>query len=392
MLRDLHQAIGCAAVCLACTTAAAQSAKAPLPLHELQMLAATYGVVRDSFVAPISGESLVVASIKGMLHELDPEGGEFFTEEETKSFMDAPGQVGASIGVELAARATQFVVVSPIAGGPAEAAGLTPGDVLLAVDGKPLKGLSLHQAAGLLRGAAGSKVVVSIQRDCSTTPSQLEIERRVIALQGVDISRPSPAVAVLRIPAFKDQTLEETAASLTQEWRRQPFKGLVLDLRRNPGGLVQSAIGLAAIFLPPQTVVAKSAGNSPAANHVFRVDVADYSRHSSRDPLADIPKEVREIPLVVLVDEGTASGSEIVVAALKDHQRATIVGHRTFGRGSIQTVTRIPGGAVKYTSAYWESPSGMRIQGEGVMPQVVLDHLSPKQEVDAAIATLSKPL
>jgi carboxyl-terminal processing protease len=125
---------------------------------------------------------------------------------------------------------------------------------------------------------------------------------------------------------------------------------------------------------------------------VFRAEAADYSRRGSRDPLPDIPRAARDVPLVVLVDEGTASGSEIVVAALKDHRRATIVGRRTFGRGSIQTFTRINGGAVGYTSAYWESPSGARIHGAGVAPDEVLEQPDPQRELDAAIASLGKRL
>ena len=394
MPRSVRHAIACTALSLVCTAAAAQgtSRLQQLPLPELQMLAATYGLVKESFVTPIAGEAMIVASIKGMLREIDPEGGEFFTEEETKAFMDGPGAGVASIGSELTLRANQFVVVSPIAGGPAEAAGLRPGDVLQAIDDKPLKGLSLHQAVSLLRGAPGSKVALSIQRDCSPVPARLEIERRVITLQGVSMLRPRPDVAVLRIPAFRDRTLEDVAASLAKEWRERPFKGLVLDMRRNPGGLVESAVGLAAVFLPPEAVVAKSSGNSAPANRVFRAEAADYSRRGSRDPLVDIPRAARDVPLVVLVDEGTASGSEIVVAALKDHRRATIVGRRTFGRGSIQTFTRINGGAVGYTSAYWESPSGARIHGAGVAPDEVLEQPDPQRELDAAVASLGKRL
>jgi carboxyl-terminal processing protease len=395
MLHPVRHILACTVTSLVCAVAAAQNTGKTLqqlPVPELQMLAATYGVVKESFVTPIAGESMILASIRGMLREIDPEGGEFFTEEETKAFIDGAGAGAASIGSEVTLRANQFVVVSPIAGGPAEAAGLRPGDVLQAIDGKLLKGLSLHQAVSLLRGAPGSKVALSIQRDCSPVPAQLEIERRVTTLQGVSMARPRAELAVLRIPAFRDRTLEEVAASLTKEWRERPFKGLVLDMRRNPGGLVESAVGLAAIFLPPQTVVAKSSGNSAAANHVFRADAADYSRRAARDPLADIPKPVRSVPLVVLVDEGTASGSEIVVAALKDHRRATIVGRKTFGRGSIQTITRISGGAIKYTSAYWESPSGARIHGAGVLPDEVLEPLDPQQELDAAVASLGRRL
>jgi carboxyl-terminal processing protease len=363
-----------------------------LPMAELQALAAAYGVVKESFVTPTTGATLIKAAIHGMLREIDPEGGAYYTAEERKALMAESSRGTAGVGAQLWMRGDQFVL-APIVGGPAEAAGVRPGDLLRAVDQVPLQGMGQFQVVQLLGGAAGSKVRLSVLRDCSQVPFEIEIERKLNTLPPIHMSRPSPELAVLRIPSFRDRALEEIASSLSREWRAQPFKGLVLDLRRNPGGLVEHAVGLAAIFLQTDAVVAKSVGKSPAANQVFRASAGQYSRSGRRDPLAEIPKELRELPLVVLVDEGTSSGSEIVVAALKDHQRATIVGRRTFGRGSIQTLTTMPdGGAIKYTSAYWESPLGARIHGVGVQPHELLEHADEQRELDAALASLKKRL
>lgn len=380
-----------ALVLLAAATAARPQGRDPLPLEGLRLLAEVYQHVRRSSATPVSDEALIRAAIRGMLRDAAPEGSEFYTVHEAEEFIAGPppGQVG--IGVQLTTRGDRLVLDAPHVGGPAEAAGLQPGDVLQSIDGTAVNARTQVQAHRLLFGPAGSRVVLGLQRDCSTQPLQVTLVRQPAAAAETVVSRPTPEVVVLRPSQFRDRTLEEVARGLASEWQRGPFRGVVLDLRRNPGGLVQTAIGLAALFLPEDAVVAKSSGTDALANQLFRARPGDYLQRGT-DPLASIPKAIRSLPLVVLTDEGTAAGSEIVVAALKDHRRAAIVGRRTYGRGSIQTFTRLSGGAaMKLTTAYWESPSGARIHGAGIEPDERVDPGNPQREVDAAVARLGQP-
>ena len=378
-----------AALAFSLSVAAVSAAEpAPiLPTRELQMLAATLDMLRRNYATQLSSEELVMAALRGMLREVDPEGGEYFSEDDLKDMRLPPGT--GSIGTELLARKDQIVIVAPIAGAPAEQAGVRSGDVLFSIDGRPMKGLSLRQVSELLRGPVGSKMELALVREGETALLRLPIERKVVFYPSAHLTRPQPDVAVLRVPRFGESTLAEVSKLLVREWQTKPFKGMVLDLRRSSGGLLETGIGLSALFLPPGSLVAKLSGRLPEANIVFRAEPSHYLRHRGNDPLATVPQALRALPLVVLVDEGTAAGAEIVVAALRDHQRAVTVGRKTFGRASIQTQTRLPeGGAVKFTTAFWEPPSGERIHHIGIVPDRVVERSTEQHELDAAIAAL----
>jgi len=383
----LHKPLAVLALALGAGMACAAEPASILPTRELQMLAAAFDLLRKNYVTPVTGEELVLASLRGMLREIDPEGGEYFSDEDLKDMRPlAPGT--GVIGIEMQARKDQVVIVTPLAGSPAEQAGILPGDVLVSVDGRPLKGASLRQASEVLRGPIGSKADVALAREGEPALLRLQVERRTVVVPSASVSRPQPDIALLRVPRFGESTLAEVSDALSREWRIKPFKGLVFDLRRSPGGLLETGVGLAALFLPPRVVIAKLAGRVPESNIVFRAERSDYVRRGD-DPLARVPQALRELPLVLLVDEGTAAGAEIVVAALRDHQRATTVGRKTFGRASVQTQARLPdGGAVKFTTAFWESPNGARIHHIGIVPDRLVERSTAQQELDAAIAAL----
>lgn len=393
MTRNIRNLFGLLALVLVSRMALGQSTPArPLPERELRALATIVTTLQESFVTPVSGERLLEAAIRGMLREIDPDGGEYFSEEEFKAFREGKAAETAGIGIQLRSRGDELLL-APIPGGPAEEAGLRPGDVLLSVDGKAIKGMRGPQALLWLAGPVASTVKVGIRRECVPKPIQLEIVRRKVVLPEVSLSRPSSELAVLHVPAFREHALEEIATTLGREWQKQRFQGLVLDMRRNTGGLLDHAVGLAAIFLPQNAVVTRSSGTAAEANVVYLAAPSNYARRGGRDPLVDLPKELREVPLVVLVDEGTSAGAEIVVAALKDHQRATVVGRQTFGRGSIQTIRPLGANAgVKYTTAYWVSPQGSQIHGYGIEPQELVEAMDPEKELNAALATLRKRL
>ena len=362
---------------------------APLPKQELRTFATVFGVLKDALVPKVKDEAIIVAAIKGMVRELDPDGGEYFTEEEFAVYK-AGVAAQASIGLQIRQRLGEIIII-PKLGGAAEEAGLQHGDLLVAIDGKPTKGLAAAQMVGLIRGPVGSKVRLQFLRGCTKILNEVTIERAIEKLQSVSVRRPNRDIVILRIPANDAGTLKDTATKLIEEWRKQPFKGLVMDLRRNPGGLVDVSVGLASIFLPANLIVAKTADIHPSENQTYFANKATYARQAANDPLAEIPIAVRGIPLAVLVDEETAAGAELIAAALKDHQRATIIGRRTFGRGSLQTITELaPGsGAIKFTSGYWESPLGTRLHGNGVQPHEVIEQSDPENELNAAIVSLS---
>jgi carboxyl-terminal processing protease len=320
-----------------------------------------------------------------MVRETDPEGGEYYSEDDMKRLRQGPDASVGDVGAQALVRDGR-VLLLPTPGGPADVAGVRPRDTLLAIGGQAVTGLSDQHITRLMKAAPGSTARLTLLRGLSPTPLVVDVTRAVPAVARPSAQRAAGGTLVLKVPAFNERTLDEVADLVRREWQ-QPFTRLVLDLRRNPGGLLQGAIGMAALFLPNDAVVAKSVGRLPESNQTFRAQKADWLRQGLRDPWVGLPPELRAMPLVVLVDEGTASGAELVAMALQDQRGARVLGRPTFGRGSIQTVRMLPGGgAIKYTTAFWESPSGRRLTPQGVTPDQLLDTADAEQELAAAVA------
>lgn len=360
----------------------------PMPRDELQALAGAYTLLRESLPEKPDDRALIVSAIRGMVQGADPESGEYYTPAENEKFTAPPLPDAGAMGLEFRTRKGRSVLV-PLEDGPAAQAGIRFGDQLYAVDGTRTQDLEAHQVAQLLKGRQGTSATLTVFRESDLSVRAIPVQRRVFSLAGPKVSRPGPAVAMLRIPSFKESTLRDTAALLRDEWRRQPFKALILDLRNCPGGLVDASIGVASMFLPADTLVATFSGRTPRSQQVFRATQADYARGAGPDPLAELPSEIRTLPLAVLVDEATTAGAEIVAAALKDNKRATLYGRTSFGKGSIQTLTRLgDASAIKYTTAFWASPAGSRIHGAGVVPDMEVGGHNPDASVQAAVAGL----
>lgn len=371
-------------------TVRAQPAQPPLPQVELQRLAAAFALMREGYASPVTGEALVTAALRGMLRETDPEGGEYYGDDDLRRLRQGPDATVGDIGAQVLVRDGRALLL-PTPGGPADAAGVRPRDTLLAIDAQPVTGLSDQQVARLLSAAPGSTVRLTMLRGLSPAPMVLDLTRAAPVPQRPSAQRAAGGTLVLKVTAFQERTLDEVAELLRREWQ-QPFTRLVLDLRRNAGGLLPGAIGLAALFLPADAVVAKAVGRLPESNQTFRAQRADYVRPTLRDPWAGLPPELRTMSVAVLVDEGTASGAELVAMALQDHRRARVLGRPTWGRGSIQTVRLLPGGgAIKYTTAHWEAPSGRRLSPQGVQPDQLLDTADAAQELAAAVEAVSRP-
>lgn len=329
----------------------------PLPTSELRTLAAAYQIVLDSYVAPLEGTELIRATIQGMLREIDPDGGEYWSEQELQEFRNGPPAGTGSLGVELRKK-NGALIISPVSTGPAFAAGLRFGDHLRTIDGVAVASNTIHRALRLIDGPVGTTVVVGVYRPSQDKTLDITVTRTLVQAPQSSLSDLSPDARILKLPTLSPSQLRSAFNLLLTSWTKSRFSTLILDLRGNQGGTVESAIALSAAFLPKDSVVASMVGRGPNNNRTFRATSADYSREISDDPQQLLPAELRSLPLALLVDGETASGAEIVVAALKDNGRATVIGQPTFGRGSIQTVTPITGsGAIKYTSGHWISPA-----------------------------------
>jgi carboxyl-terminal processing protease len=360
----------------------------PLPKQEMRALAATYDLLLTSYVTPLAGSDLIKAAIQGMLREIDPEGGEYWTEQEFQEFRAGPPPGTGSIGTELRRR-DGVLIFSPIADGPASLAGIKFGDELRAVEGVPVGSSTVTRVLGLLSGPVGSSVSLSVFRRTEGTTRESIVKRALIPNPAPTFAVLPQGLAILRVSSLSPTQVGDAFALLRDAWTSSQFQGLILDLRNNGGGLVESAVALAAAFLPKDAIVATMAARTEGGSRVFRAVPTDYSRGASRDPDTTLPREMRKVPLVLLVDSQTASGAEIVVAALRDAGRASVVGRPTLGRGSVQTVTPISGaGAVKYTTAQWFSPSGARIERSPIVPSRLVEETSNEADVAAAAAEL----
>lgn len=371
-------------------SAQATAGRPSLPMQEMRALAAAYDLLQTRFVASVESKALLVSAIRGMLRETDPEGGEYFTEDEWTEFRSGTRPGLGNVGIEIRRR-NALQVIAPVEGGPAQAAGARLGDQLRAVDGKDVTGLDQHLVTRMLSGPSGKSVTLTLFRPSVGSLLEVQVVRQSFEAPGPSLQRVQQHWAVLRVPTFRTNSFKQSSELLQAAWRQHPFQGLVLDLRGNHGGLLEPALAMAATFLPDTSVIATASGRSEADRQIYRATPASYTKEGDRDPVADIPSQIRTLPMVVLVDEGTTAAAEIVAAALKDHRRATLVGRPTFGRGSIQTITPITGvGAVKYTTSYWTSPSGMSIHQNPIAPDVMVRIEESSTDLEKALAQLQR--
>lgn len=379
-------ACGTLLAAIAVTHAAAQPV-GPLPKDELQVLATAFHELRLSLVERPDDRALIISTIKGLLRGADPESGEYLTSEELEAYRQPRGIDLEGIGAEIRIRDGQFIL-APRADGPAAQAGIVFADQLLAVDGVRMKGLDASRVAKTFVGPPSTTVTLTVFRESTLSVHAIQVERRAFTVHGALISRPAPGVVQLRVPYFDASAVRQAADALRDAWRAEPFQGLILDLRGCPGGLLESTVGVAAMFLPKDALVVRTAGANPESNVTYRATPAFYNRRGGTDPLTGLPPELQTMPIAVLVDNATTSGGEIVAAALQDHKRATLIGRPTFGRASIQTLRPLQMGAIKFTSSHYYPPSGRKIQGVGVTPDKTIEDPSGQEAVRLALTAL----
>jgi len=345
-----------------------------LPLEELQQLAAVFGMVKTDYVEQVDEKKLITDAIGGMVAGLDPHS-QYFDKKTFKEFREGTTGKFVGVGIEIGMEDGLVKVVSPIEGSPAFRAGLKSGDLITKIDETAVKGLTMDQAVKRMRGEPNTKVALTIFRKTENRSFPITITREEIRVQSVRAKVVEPGYAWLRVSQFQDRTVDDFARKLEEIYKQEPqLKGLVLDLRNDPGGLLEASVAVSAAFLPSNAVVVTTNGQIAESKSEFKATPADYLRRGGSDPLRKLPDALKKVPLVVLVNEGSASASEIVAGALQDHQRAIVMGAQTFGKGSVQTVRQLSQEtALKITTARYYTPSGRSIQAKGIVPDVMLD-------------------
>ncbi|MES2637064.1 MAG: S41 family peptidase [Pseudomonadota bacterium] len=346
-----------------------------LPLDDLRVFAEVFGKVKSDYVEPVEDKKLINEALTGMLSGLDPHS----------TFMDADGykdlQAGTQgefggLGIEVAMEDGLVKVITPIEDSPAYKAGLKSGDLISKLDETQVRGLSLNDAVKKMRGKPDTSIVLTVLRKGETKPLTFTLTRAIIKSQSVKNKFIEQDYAYLRITQFQEHTGEDLAKAL-KDLRAQnkgPFKGIVLDLRNNPGGLLDAAVGVSAAFLPKDELVVYTEGRTADAKMHLNATPLDYARRSKVDYLKDQSADYKKTPIVVLINNGSASASEIVAGALQDHKRATILGTQSFGKGSVQTILPMNNGsAIKLTTARYFTPKGRSIQAKGIVPDILVE-------------------
>ena len=341
---------------------------ADLPWQDARLMAEVIDRVKAEYVDPVDDHELMQHAIRGMLSSLDAHSA-FLDEEDLEDLRVASEGGYSGIGIEVSYEEGLIIVVAPIEGSPAERAGLSTGDIIVAIDGHEVKTAGLAESVGRMRGPPATRVRVTVDRDGSAEPLEFSIERAEIELQSVRSAMLEPGYGYLRISQFSETTLPdlEAAVAALQDEASLPLRGVVLDLRGNPGGILEAGVDVADLFLDSGLIVSATGRTSDAR---FRMEATP----------GDI---VDGAPIAVLVNGGSASASEIVAGALQDNGRAFLVGRTTFGKGSVQTVLPLSGGrAIKLTTSRYYTPSGTSIHEHGIEPDLVL----PREATVAAVA------
>ena len=347
--------------------------RSPLPIEELRSFTEVFGAIKQNYVEPVADKKLITEAINGMLAGLDPHSAYLDAEAFKELQVGTQGQFGG-LGIEVSMEDGLVKVISPIEDTPAYRAGVKPGDLIVKLDDTQVKGMTLNDAVKKMRGKAGTQITLTIARKGEPQPIIVTLTRAVIKVQSVKSKLIEPGYGWVRVSQFQEATPESLARHLETLFKQGSLKGLVLDLRNDPGGLLYGAVAISAAFLPAKVLVVSTDGRSDDARKKFYTSNDDFQRGTKGDMMKNLPPAVKTVPMVVLVNGGSASASEIVAGALQDHKRATIVGTQTFGKGSVQTIMPLGNNtAIKLTTARYYTPSGRSIQAKGITPDVIIE-------------------
>ncbi|MFN2308721.1 MAG: S41 family peptidase [Gammaproteobacteria bacterium] len=336
-----------------------EAPQAALPLEELRSFSDVFARIKADYVEPVEDKVLLENAIRGMLTGLDPHSAYLDQEQFKELQVGTSGEFGG-LGIEVGMEDGFVKVIAPIDDTPAQRAGVQSGDLIIRLDDTPVKGMALSDAVKLMRGKPGSDIVLTIVREGQEKPLRLTITRAVIKVKSVRQRMLEEGFGYVRISQFQATTADNLVDAVAALKKEGTLRGLILDLRNNPGGVLNGAVAVSDAFLDKGLIVYTEGR------------IAD-----SRMRFNATPNDVTQgAPLVVLVNQGSASASEIVAGALQDHRRAIVVGNRTFGKGSVQTIVPLSNGtAVKLTTARYYTPNGRSIQAEGIVPDIELENV-----------------
>ncbi len=350
-----------------------RSVRTPLPVEELRAFTEVFGAIKQNYVEPVDDKKLINEAINGMLSGLDPHSAYLDAEAFRELQVGTQGQFGG-LGIEVGMEDGFIKVVSPIEDTPAFRAGIKPGDLIIRLDDTPVKGMALNDAVKRMRGKPNTQITLTISRKGEPAPIVVTLTRAVIRVQSVKSKMIEPGYGWVRVSQFQEATTENLVKHLASLYKEGQLKGLVLDLRNDPGGLLYGAVAMSSAFLPDKVLVVSTDGRTEDAKKKFLASPEDYLRGSREDVLKGLPAAAKTVPMVVLVNGGSASASEIVAGALQDHKRATVIGTQTFGKGSVQTIMPLGNAtAIKLTTARYYTPSGRSIQAKGITPDIIVE-------------------
>ncbi len=348
----------------------------PLPVEELRAFTEVFAQIKNNYVEPVTDKQLFTNAIKGMLNGLDPHSAYLDADDFKDLQVSTQGEFGG-LGIEVGMEDGLIKVISPIEDTPAYLAGVKTGDLILKLDDSLVKGMSLNDAVKRMRGKPGSKIILTILRKNEHKPLIITVVRAIIKVQSVKAKLLESGYGFVRITQFQEHTGENLSTALDKlvKENKGPLKGMILDLRNDPGGLLDGAVAVSAAFLAKDALVVYTEGRTEEAKMRLTTSPENYLRGNSKNDYEKIiPASIKSVPLVVLVNGGSASASEIVAGALQDHKRAVIMGTQTFGKGSVQTVLPLGNNtAIKLTTARYYTPGGRSIQAKGIVPDILVE-------------------
>jgi carboxyl-terminal processing protease len=349
-----------------------RATRSPLPIEELRAFTEVFGAIKTNYVEPVEDKKLITEAINGMLTGLDPHSAYLDAEAFKELQVGTQGQFGG-LGIEVGMEDGFVKVISPIEDTPAYRAGIKPNDLIIKLDETPVKGMTLNDAVKRMRGKPNTQITLTISRKGESAPLVVTLTRAVIRVQSVKSKLIEPGYAWVRVSQFQEATADHLVKHLDSMFKQGAVKGLVLDLRNDPGGLLHGAVAISAAFLPSKVLVVSTDGRAEDARKKFLASPEDYARRGD-DVLRNLPAAAKTVPMVVLVNGGSASASEIVAGALQDHKRAKVIGTQTFGKGSVQTIMPLGNNtAIKLTTARYYTPGGRSIQALGITPDIIVE-------------------
>src|SRR6056300_1447737 len=346
-----------------------------LPVEDLRIFAEVFGKIKADYVEEVADKKLLTEALNGMLAGLDPHST-FLDEDHFKEMQQGTAGEFGGLGIEVGMEDGFVKVISPIEDTPAFKAGLQSGDLIIKLDDKSVKGMTLNDAVKLMRGKPGSTINVQILRKGKDTPFDVIITRAQIKSQSVKAKLIQEDYGYLRVTQFQERTGEDVAKSINKLFaeNKKPLNGIILDMRNNPGGLLNAAVAVSAAFIPEGELVVYTEGRARDSKMHLTAIPENFVRDPKNNYIEKLPSEIKKTPLVVLVNNGSASASEIVAGALQDHKRALIVGTKSFGKGSVQSILPMNNGtAIKLTTARYFTPKGRSIQAKGIDPDIIVE-------------------